>query len=78
MPVIKPKRNPWAIEAASTLLAEYYKMKDKKDDIKRVLKTIEDAFDTFSEDVSPILIIANLERLFHIYRNSLLSGRIIK
>lgn len=63
------KVDPWAIEAASTLLAEYYKTKDKKDDIRRVLKTIEDAFDTFGEDVSPILINANLERLFHIYRS---------
>lgn len=62
--------NPWAVERASLLLANYYRKVGKQDDVQRVLIILERAFDRISKDASPIQVSSwqqNIHRYFKEY-----------
>lgn len=62
--------NPFAAESAALRLADYYRKKDRPDDVKRVLLRFGRTFETLSETASPLVASTWLEELDRIYREN--------
>ena len=61
--------NPWYVRQEAELLAEYYKGQQSKEDIKRVFKTMEAAFEQAKGDMSKFQYAANVEQIVTLYRH---------
>lgn len=59
--------NPWAVKEQATLLAEYYKSRQKLEDTKRVLNVMEEAFRNNRQNMSSIQWMGNLEQIAATY-----------
>ena len=55
--------NPWAAKEQATILADYYKSRQKNNDIKRVLNVMEGAFRSNKKNMSPMQWMGNLEQI---------------
>lgn len=55
--------NPWAAKEQATILADYYKSRQKNDDVKRVLNIMEGAFRSNKKNMSPMQWMGNLEQI---------------
>ena len=55
--------NPWAAKEQATILAEYYKSRQKLDDVKRVLHIMEGAFRNNRAGMSRMQWMGNLEQI---------------
>lgn len=55
--------NPWAAKEQATILADYYKSRQKNDDVKRVLNVMEGAFRSNKKNMSPMQWMGNLEQI---------------
>ena len=55
--------NPWAAKEQATILADYYKSRQKDDDVKRVLNVMEGAFRSNKKNMSPMQWMGNLEQI---------------
>lgn len=60
-------KNPWAANEQAKLLADYYKSRQKQDDVKRVLIIMEGAFRNNEKDMSPMQWMGNLEHIAATY-----------
>lgn len=61
------KINPWAIEAGAIRLAEFYRKNNDLENIKRVLKMIEDSFEKLGKSSSALQRVTWFEKLEKIY-----------
>ena len=61
--------NPWNVESQASLLADYYNSQQKRQEIKRVLKCVEQAFISASENMNKLQLLGNLENLHAKYRH---------
>ncbi|WP_164669968.1 DUF4209 domain-containing protein [Virgibacillus doumboii] len=59
--------NPWAIEAGAIRLAGYYKKNNNLDDVRRVIKKVEDAYKQHGEAATPMQVQGWLERLHELF-----------
>lgn len=59
----------WTIKEQATLLAEYYQKVSQKDDVSRVLKQVETAFDLVSTNMSELQKNGNLDMIASLYGN---------
>lgn len=59
--------NPWAANEQARVLADYYKSRQKPDDVKRVLNILEGAFRNNQKNMSPMQWMGNLEHIAAIY-----------
>lgn len=59
----------WTIKEQATLLAEYYQKVSQKDDVSRVLKQVETAFDLVSTNMSELQKNGNLDMIATLYGN---------
>lgn len=66
---IEGKINPWFAKDEAELLAEYYKVQQSKEDIKRVFNIVEAAFERAKGDMSKFQYAANVEQLVTLYRH---------
>jgi len=64
---IKDRVNPWNIEKQATLLADYYNSIQQRDEIKRVLYCVEQAFIKIADTISSLQLTGNLENLHKKY-----------
>ena len=55
--------NPWAAKEQATILADYYKSRQKYDDVKRVLNVMEGTFRSNKKNMSPMQWMGNLEQI---------------
>lgn len=55
--------NPWAAKEQAKILADYYKSRQKYDDVKRVLNVMEGAFRSNKKNMSPMQWMGNLEQI---------------
>lgn len=65
--------NPWIIEKQALLLADYYNSLQQRDNIKRVLNCVEQAFLHESNNMDKLQLMGNLENLHAKYRYYLLE-----
>lgn len=63
------KVNPWNIENQAILLADYYNSLQQRDNVKRVLNCIEQAFLHEAKNMSQLQLMGNLENLHAKYRH---------
>ena len=63
------KVNPWNIEKQAMLLADYYHSLQQSENVKRVLKCIEQAFLHEAKNMSQLQLMGNLENLHVKYRH---------
>lgn len=63
------KINPWTIQNQACLLADYYVSKSQKEDVKRVLRIIEDSFRHEESNMMKLQYAGNLENVQHLYRH---------
>lgn len=61
--------NPWTVKKQACLLADYYNSKSKRDEIKRVLRVIENSFHEYENKISGMQYAANLEDVQRLYRH---------
>jgi len=62
-----PKINPWAIKAAATRLASYYKKKGRVGEVKRVILKVSTSFDRIINHASPLEASNWLEQLYKLF-----------
>lgn len=60
-------KNPWAANEQAKILADYYKSRQKQEDVKRVLNIMEGAFRNNEKDMSPMQWVGNLEQIAATY-----------
>ena len=60
-------KNPWAANEQAKILADYYKSRQKQEDVKRVLNVMESAFRNNEKDMSPMQWMSNLEQIAATY-----------
>ena len=60
-------KNPWAANEQAKILADYYKSRQKQEDVKRVLNIMEGAFRINKKDMSPMQWMGNLEQIAATY-----------
>ena len=65
---VEGRVNPWYIEKQATLLADYYNSLQQRDNIKRVLNCVEQAFLYESNNMNKLQLMGNLENLHAKYR----------
>ena len=70
---VEGRVNPWNIEKQATLLADYYNSLQQRDNIKRVLNCVEQAFLHESNNMDKLQLMGNLENLHAKYRYYLLE-----
>lgn len=63
------KINPWAVQSQACLLADCYAKKSQKDDVKRVLNSVEYAFHHEESNMMGLQYAGNLEKIQHLYRH---------
>lgn len=56
------KINPWAVQSQACLLADCYAKKSQKDDVKRVLNSVEYAFHHEESNMMGLQYAGNLEK----------------
>ncbi|MDX1961269.1 MAG: DUF4209 domain-containing protein [Leptospiraceae bacterium] len=61
------KNNPWAAEAAAKRLANYYRKKQKNEEVKRVILEIGRAYDKIISKASPLQASGWLDHLYKLY-----------
>ena len=61
--------SPWNIQAQVSLLANYYNSCSRKDDIKRLLQILEQAFYKEKTHMTGLQFVGNLERVLQLYRH---------
>ena len=59
--------NPWAASEQAKILADYYKSRQKPDDVKRVLNIMEGSFRNNQKSMSPMQWMGNLEQIAATY-----------
>lgn len=59
--------NPWIIKQQAELLAKYYQSTSQKDEIKRVLRTVEDSFMSQKESMAALALMGNLDAICKLY-----------
>lgn len=60
-------KNPWAANEQAKILADYYKSRQKQEDVKRVLNVMESAFRNNEKDMSLMQWMSNLEQIAATY-----------
>lgn len=61
--------NPWNVQQQAELLADYYNSKQNKDEIRRVLKKVEESFAHESDKITKMQLMGNYELLYQKYRH---------
>lgn len=66
---VEGRINPWNTENQGTLLADYYLSLQQRDNIKRVLNCVEQAFLHEADNMTKLQLLGNLENLHAKYRH---------
>ncbi len=60
--------NPWIVQSQGELLAKYYNSIQDKENIRRILNIVENAFRNEEKSMSAIQIMGNLQHVYQTYR----------